>query len=150
MTLDDYKAFVKEYKETDSISRRDEIEHKLYVELIALTKSLEDLYNKYGTSFIDDDEWRDDRGGYTLSKFYEDQAYLQYYDSWSYGGECVVGIVIPTKFFNIEERNKKEEELKERYIKRLKQRITDIDSDIEKLQKDKEEIISKLETYGHV
>jgi hypothetical protein len=145
MTFNDYQSLVKEYYKTDSVSRRDEIEQKLYVELIALTKCLEELYNKYEMSFVDDSEWMPDRGGYSLSEFSENKAYLRYYDRWSYGGECDVSIVIPTKFFDVEERKKKEERLKTDYNKRLKNDVKDIDAQIERLKTKKENILAKLQ-----
>ncbi len=150
MTLEEYKKLAHKYKTTDSISKKKKLKSELLTTLIALTKQLEHLYNTYGDSFIDDDEWRETRGGYELDYANDDEAEITYSDSWAYGGECDISIHIPTKFFNIEERNKKEEELKQNHIKRLKESLTDIDAEIEKLQKDKEDIISKLETYERV
>lgn len=148
MTLEEYKKLVHKYKTTDSISKKKKLESELLTTLIALTKQLESLYRKYGDSFIDDSDWRETRGSYKLDYVNDDEAVITYGDSWAYGGYCDISITIPTEFFNIEERNKKEEELKQYHIKRLKESLTNIDSNIEKLQKEKEDIISKLKAYG--
>jgi len=147
MTFNEYKALVEEHYKTDSVSRKNEIENKLFTALIALAKHLEKLYRKYGLSFINDSNWRDDRGYYEIMEFYDDEAYLNYSDRWQYGGRCDIGITIDAKYFDVEERNKKEQELKLDYISRLKTRFDVIDDRIKALYKEKSEIAEKLAKY---
>ena len=147
MTFEDYKALVKEYYATDSISRREEIENKLFSALVALIKQLQCLYATYDVKFIADSDWRRDRGGYEIMELDDDTAYLNYSDHWAYGGSCDIGITVPAKFFDVAERKKKEEELKAHYIMQLKNRLPNIDARIESLNKEKENILAKLATF---
>ena len=66
MTYEEYRKLVEEYDSTDSVSRRDEIEDKVHEISVALARKLEEMYNKFGESFIKDDDYRSDRGGLTI------------------------------------------------------------------------------------
>ena len=145
MTLDEYKKLAEEYKTTDSISKKRELKSKILNALVSLAKHLEHLYNKYGSSFINDSEWIEDKGGYELSEVGDEgNAYIRYVDHWGYGGECDVGIVIPLKYFDANERRKLEEELKIKHIDILKKAIINIDKEINKLENDKISLLDKL------
>ena len=144
MTYNEYKALVEEYYETDSVLRKNEIGDKLFTALVALTKRLEKLYNKYGTHFIDDSEWRSELGRYKLTEVASEIAVLHYYNHWRYGGECNINILIPTKFFDVAVRNEKEKKLKQDYISRLKVYIENNDKLINDLKRDKSILVEKL------
>ena len=142
MSYDEYKELVREYWETDSIKRRDEIFDKLYDVSVTLCEHTEKIYNTYGQAFVKDDDYSMDRGGYSLERFDEDKAHLVYSDHWSYGGECCIGISVPMKYLDVDERMKLKDELKAKRVAALKSAYQ---SNLDRIECIKTENLSILE-----
>lgn len=150
MTYNEYKALAEEYRTTDSISRKDELEEQLLTVASDLFKQIEKLHRKYGTSTITSDEWREDRGGYDISTtwdypFDEHNAYIVYSDSWAYGGSCRIPLCVKMSLLDSEERAKLEVNLRDGRIKDLTAKQKRIDKQIEQLKLEREVVTQKLE-----
>ena len=150
MTYSEYKALVKEYGETDSIKRRDEIKELIREESISLCEILEGLYNIYGSQFVCDGEYQIGKGGYSLEEFNTTTAYIAYSDHWQYGGECIIGIEVPMKYLDEDERLKLQEELKRKHIDSLKKTYKMNLDHIESIKKKNEEILDSLIKLGSI
>lgn len=144
MTYNEYKQLVHQYKSSDSVKERKEIESKIYDAAVALMRRLEAVHCKYGSSFIDDSEYRDDRGGISLEDFGEQNVYLHYSDRWSYGGECDFGIAVPMRFLDECEYSKLENELKDKHIAHLKCEIESCTNQIKNLRQKAEKMEQEL------
>lgn len=144
MTYTEYKELVKEYTSSDSVSRREEIEEEVYKASVALAKRLEAMYNRFGATFINDDEYRSDRGGFSFNDFDEHRVLLTYSDHWQYGGECSFGVSVPMKMLDVENRIAERRSLREKQIATLKKEYDDNNSQIEELTKDNKTIIVRI------
>ena len=80
MTYNEYKQLVHQYKSSDSVKERKEIESKFYDAAVTLMRRLEAVHRKYGTCFVENSDYRDDRGGISLEDFGEQNVYLHYSD----------------------------------------------------------------------
>ena len=147
MNYAEYQNIVKEYEESDSVRRREEIEEQVYDASTDLLTVLNRLYAKYGKDFVDDDEYREDRGWLSLSERNEFDAhsvYLHYSDRWSYGGECDFGIEVPMKYLDKEALSELEEQLSEGRVKSIRHSIQEKKQTIERLKKEVEELEEQL------
>ena len=149
MKYDEYKKLVEEYDSTDSISRREEIEDKVFDISVALVKGLERMYNSFGGSFIDDDEYRSDRGGFSLREFGCDRVLLIYSDRWQYGGECSFGVSVPMNMLDVENRLAKMRSLRDSQIEKLKRKHYENELIIGRLAKENDEITQKIAQLEH-
>ena len=131
MTFKEYQKLVKEHGETDSIKCREAIESKVFNTACKLVVKLNRLYAKYGQAFIEDDDYREDRGGFSLDMVGSDSVMLIYYDSWQYGGECEFGVTVQMKYLDEPELVKLEEELKAKRIKALEASVKHLEESLE-------------------
>ena len=144
MTHNEYKSLVKEYNETDSVSRREEIRDRVYKTAVALAKQLEGMYNRFGATFINDDEYRSDRGWFSLLEFDEYKAHLRYADRWQYGGECCFGIAVPMKMLDVENRLAERHSLRDKYIVQLKEKHDRNNRQIEHLKEENKNLLTRI------
>ena len=144
MTHRDYLNLVKEYNATNSISRRKEIADEVSKTSIALAKELEAMYNRFGTTFVNDDEYRADRGGFSLIEFDADEAHLRYSDRWQYGGECCFGVAVPMRMLDVENRLAEIRSLREEQIVSLRKEYEDNNSQIEQLTEDNKTLLERI------
>lgn len=112
MTYKEYLETLEKYNTTDSIREKKELGDKIETAADALLHMLVKLYATYGKEFVDDSDYRTDRGWISLEDCGEKDVYLRYQDRWQYGGECDIGIRVPMKYLDVEERNNLENELK--------------------------------------
>lgn len=143
MTSEDYKQLYQKYKTTDSVSEKDQLKEKIIVAAIALVKWMGETYTNmgYADEFIDDDDYRTDRGGWSVDYFDEDEIQFTYSDSWRYGGYCELGKTINPKYFDVENRNALVKKLKEKQIKDIETKIKNLTADIAY----KQNLITELE-----
>jgi hypothetical protein len=146
-TFDDYKALVKEYVETDSVSRRESIEDAVYDKAKELLHKLRVLYAKYGKDYVNDSDYREDRGCLSLIEFNEYKVYMNYSDRWAYGGECDIGIEVQMKYLDNDKMTVLEKELREEHIWAVKKKIQAKKEKIEQLKKEIEEL--EAEYFQH-
>lgn len=144
MTYAEYINLVKEYDSTDSVSRRKEITEEVYKASVALAKQLEAMYNRFGATFINDDEYRPDRGGFSFNDFDEHRVFLTYSDHWKYGGECSFGVSVPMKMLDVENRIAERRSLREKQIDTLKKEYDANNRQIEELTNDNKTIIVRI------
>ena len=144
MTYDEYKNLVKEYEETDSVSRREEIEDKVFEVGVTLARKLEELYNRFGESFIQDDDYRSDRGGFSVEDFDSRRVLLIYSDHWKYGGECRFGVSVPMNMLDVENRLAKMRSLRDRQIEKLKREHRGNEEHMKNLSELNERILDKI------
>lgn len=149
MTYDEYKKLVEEYDSTDSVSRREEIEEKVFEISVALAKKLEGMYNKFGESFIKDDDYRSDRGGFSVEDFDKIRVFLVYSDHWQYGGECSFGVSVPMNMLDVENRLAKMRSLRDKQIENLQKEHYVNELHIGSLKKKNEEILAKIAQFEH-
>ncbi len=148
MRFEDYRELEKEVRTTDSIKRREELEKKIYEVAYALFRDLEPLYEKYGKKFVDDEDYRNDRGTLTLDEVDGDDVWLHYYDHWSHGGECSFGIRVKMKLLDQGPREELEKALAQKRLEKLKKELESSKQQIKFLEKRIETIepeIQKLE-----
>ena len=143
-TFDEYKALVREYKKCDSLSRRKAIENAVFSRAKELLHELTALYAKYGRDYVNDSDYREDRGGLSLVGIDEDEVWMNYYDHWAYGGECDFDIEVKMKYLDIDETAALEKELYERQVLDIKRLIQEKKAAIEKLKKEVEELETEL------
>lgn len=149
MTYDEYKKLVEEYDSTDSVSRRGEIEEKVFEVSVALARKLEGMYNKFGESFIKDDDYRSDSGGFSIEDFDKIRVYLIYSDHWKYGGECRFGVSVPMNMLDVENRIAKMRSLRDKQIENLQKEHYGNELHIGSLKKKNEEILEKIAQLEH-
>lgn len=144
MTYGEYRKLVKEYDSTDSVSRREEIEDKVYDVGVALARKLEELYNRFGEYFIKDDDYRSDRGGFSVEDFDSRRVLLIYSDHWKYGGECRFGVSVPMNMLDVENRNAKIRSLRDGQIEKLKKEHRGNEEHMKNLSELNERILDKI------
>ena len=144
MTYEEYRKLVEEYDSTDSVSRRDEIEDKVHEISVALARKLEEMYNKFGESFIKDDDYRSDRGGFSIEDFDGRRVLLIYSDHWKYGGECRFGVSVPMNMLDVENRLAKMRSLRDRQIEKLKREHRGNEEHMKNLSELNERILDKI------
>lgn len=144
MTYAEYINLVKEYDSTDSVSRRKEITEEVYKASVALAKQLEAMYNRFGTTFINDDEYRSDRGGFSFNDFDKHRVLLTYSDHWKYGGECSFGVSVPMKMLDVENRIAERRIIRNNYIARLKKEHDENTHQIEYLTEENKNLLNRI------
>ena len=144
MTYTEYKELVKEYNSTDSVSRREKIKEEVYKTSVALAKQLEGMYNRFGATFINDDEYRSDRGGFSLVEFSGANVHLRYSDHWQYGGECCFGITVPMKMLDVANRIAERHSLRDKYIVQLKDEHDRNNRQIEHLKEENKNLLNRI------
>ena len=144
MNYEEYLETLKKYNETDSIKEKEELENRINIVAEELLGVLIKLYAKYGKEFVEDSDYRDDRGYLSLESCGANYVDLHYSDRWSYGGECDFGIRVPMKYLDFEERNKLESAFKGQSVKDLAQKIDAKKKQIVLLQKEIEDLEKEL------
>ena len=131
MTFEEYKALVKEQRETDSIKRSDEIKRLIFDEAKKLLHKLTALHWKYGKDYIDDSDYQEDKGWFSMTRFDSGNVGLVYSDRWQYGGECDIGIGVPMKYLDEDHMKQLEDELIADRVKALRAEIARAHGEIE-------------------
>ena len=108
MTYEEYQKLYDEWKTTDSIKRKGEIEGQIYQVAYDLAKKMIEVYDKWGKKFVQDPDFSNERGCYSLNTDELDfdgkeRVWLRYEDSWGYGGHCDFGIDVYMKY--LDEKN---------------------------------------------
>lgn len=148
MNYEEYLETLKKYKETDSIKEKEELEDLICTAAEGLLDTLVKLYAKYGKEFVEDSDYRDDRGYLSLESCGADYVDFHYSDRWSYGGECDFGIRVPMKYLDFDERNRLESTFKGKYAKDLVRKIDAKKKQIALLQKEIEDLEKELGKKG--
>ena len=151
MTYAEYQNLYDEWKKCDSIKRRGEIEDVIREAALALLDRLNAVYAKYGSDFVEDDDYRIDRGFTGLVKRelpYDGKTtvHLHYSDRWKYGGECDIGISIPMKYLDDANMVELEADLRAKKIAEIERDIVDIAAEVDNLGKRKSELLKAWET----
>jgi len=146
MTYDEYKALYKEWRETDSKSRCEEIEDTIESVAIDLLRKLVSEYAMRGKRFVDDSDYRSDRGSLCIDV--EEllwnggtSVYLTYTDRWQYGGKCRIGIRVPMKYLDEKAFTELDKKLKKEQLETLEREVEKDKKTVERLK----EIILKSE-----
>lgn len=138
MTYEEYKNIHKEWVETDSINRKKEIEEAIFNTAYDLFRKLHEVYKKRGKKFVQDDEYSDVRGYYTLDTedldWDGDNVHLRYEDSWAYGGYCDITITVPMKYLDEGKLAELDRQLLEERIEELRKKIDDANAGIRRLE----------------
>ena len=144
MTYEEYLKVYEEWEKTDSIKRKEELEEQIYDAALGLMKRLIDLYAKYGKRYVQDDDYRDDRGCISLDKEeleYGDggtkRVWLRYTDHWAYGGECDFGIDVYMKYLDEKNIQELEDQLMDERIELLRKKIDEANAGIRILEENK-------------
>ena len=143
-TFAEYRALVKEYEESDSKSRREFIENAIYDKAKTLLHKLRTLYARYGKDYVEDSDYREDRGCLSLTDFGENNVYINYSDHWAYGGECDIGIEVQMKYLDSDETAALEKELRAEHMSYVKKSIQEKRTAIENLKKEVVALEAKL------
>lgn len=149
-TFAEYRMFVKEYKESDSASRKEAIEYSVFAKARALLHKLKVLYVKYGREIVEDSDYQEDRGWLSLAEFDEDTVWLHYSDRWAYGGECDIGIEVPMMYLDGDEMEVLEKGLREEHTERVKKQIQEKRDAIEELKKEVEKLEVEVNEDNHI
>lgn len=104
MTYQEYLDVLKRYDGTDSIREKKELGDRILEAAEALLHVLVAIYASQGKDFVDDPDYRTDRGWTSLEDCDKDNVYLHYSDRWAYGGECDIGIAVPMKYLDADAR----------------------------------------------
>jgi len=142
MTYEEYLKVYDEWEKTDSIKRKEELEEQIYYAARGLMKRLIDLYSKWGKKYVQDDDYRDDRGSISLNTEElgysgKERVWLRYYDHWKYGGECDFGIDVHMKYLDEKNIQELEDRLMDERIELLKKKIDEAESGIRILEENK-------------
>ena len=142
MTYEEYQKIYEEWEKTDSIKRKEELEEQIYDAALGLMKKMIGIYAKYGKRFVQDDDYRDDRGCISLNV--EELGYggkkrvwLRYTDHWAYGGECDFGIDVSMKYLDEKSLQELEDQLLEDRIELLRKKIDEANAGIRVLEESK-------------
>ena len=144
MTYTEYKELVKEYNSTDSVSRREKIKEEVYKTSVALAKQLEGMYNRFGATFIDDDEYSSDRGCFSLIRFDGEIVTLNYSDTWKYGGDCSFGVSVPMRMLDVGARSDEQHRLFEEQIARLEKEFEENSQTMVSLRVQNRKIVAEI------
>lgn len=151
-TFDDYKALVKEFKESDSVSRRWAIKDAIYNKARVVRHEIIALYAKYGKNYVYASEFQESCGELSLCEFDESTVVLHYEDHWAYGGECDIIITVQMKYLDSDEMEALEKELREEHAARVKELIQVKRHAFEQLEAEIEELeteVEELERNNH-
>ena len=142
MTYEEYLKLYDEWKSTDSINRKGEIEGEIYKAAYGLAKKLIGIYDKWGKKFVQDPYFSNERGCYSLDKEeleYDgnERVWLRYTDTWAYGGECDFGIDVHMKYLDEKNIQELEDKLLEERIELLRKKIDESNAGIRILEENK-------------
>ena len=144
MTFEEYQNLYKEWKETDSINRREEIDELFADAASVLLNKLDATYEKYGKNFVDDSDYQPPKGGLRMVRFNEVEVVFRYVDKWAYGGSCDIAITVPMRYLDEEEFMNLENNLRMEYITTLKREFKNNESQIEWLKNENTAIQAKI------
>ena len=149
MTYEEYKNLYEEWKTTDSKSRTEEIEETIADVACGLLHRLVELYAKRGREYVEDSDYRTDRGGTSLDVEQlgwdgDTTVHLNYYDHWQYGGECDIGISVKMKYLDEDEFNKLDEELRKKQLETLEKNLQSKKDEIVHITEKIREIETKI------
>ena len=151
MTYEEYQKIYEEWEKTDSIKRKEELEEQIYDAALGLMKRLIGLYAKYGKKYVQDDDYRDDRGCISLDKEelkYGDggtkRIWLRYTDHWKYGGECDFGIDVYMRYLDEKKIQELEDQLIDERIELLKKKIDEANAGIRVLEESQTKYCKEL------
>lgn len=144
MTHEEWKKLVNEYRGTDSIKRRDELKRKAWDVSCGLCQALEKLHNKWGVDFVDDSDYIIGKGHYSLKNFDENTAHIVYSDHWAHGGYCDIGISVPMKYLDFENRKRKNAELRKKMITQLQNQYHRNELEIGRMKKECADIVENV------
>ena len=142
MTYEEYQKLYEEWKSTDSIKRKGEIEEQIYQVAYDLAKKMIGIYDKWGKKFVQDPDFSTERGCYSLDKEELDydgkeRVWLRYTDTWAYGGECDFGIDVHMKFLDEKNVQELEDQFLEDRIALLRKKIDESNAGIRILEESK-------------
>jgi len=146
-TFAEYKELVREYEKSDSLSGRKSIEHAVYIKARDLLHELIALYAKYDRDYIDDSDFREDRGHLFMTEFNENEVWMNYYDHWAYGGECDIGIEVKMKYLDNDKMATLEKELRIDHVSHVKKLIKENKAAIENLKKEVKKLEAEVEKF---
>ena len=142
MTYEEYLKLYDEWKSTDSIKRKDEIEDIIHETAYDLLQKLNKVYANWGRKFVQESDYRDDRGYCELNTEeleYDGNSHvwLKYTDSWAYGGYCEFEIAVPMKYLDEKNIQELEDQLLEDRIELLRKKIDESNAGIRILEESK-------------
>ena len=142
MTYEEYQKLYEEWKTTDSIKRKSEIEEQIYQVAYDLAKKLIGIYDKWGKKFVQDPDFSSERGCYSLNTDELDfdgkeRVWLKYEDSWGYGGHCDFGIDVWMKYLDEKNVQELEDQFLEDRIELLRKKIDESNAGIRILEESK-------------
>ena len=142
MTYEEYLKVYEEWKSTDSIKRKGELEKNIFDAAHDLMKRLIDLYAKWDKKYVQESDFRDDSGCYSLDTEELDfdgkeRVWLRYEDSWAYGGHCDFGIDVHMKYLDEKNLQELEDQLMDERIELLRKKIDEANAGIRILEETK-------------
>ena len=142
MTYEEYQKIYEEWKSTDSIKRKGEIEEQIYKLAYDLAKKLIDIYAKWDKKYVKESDFRNDRGCISLNTEELDfdgkeRVWLRYEDSWGYGGHCDFGIDVYMKYLDEKNIQELEDQLMDERIELLRKKIDESNAGIRILEETK-------------
>ena len=142
MTYEEYQKLYEEWKTTDSIKRKEEIEGQIYQVAYDLAKKMIGIYDKWGKKFVQDPDFSTERGCYSLNTDELDfdgkeRVWLRYEDSWGYGGHCDFGIDVYMKYLDEKNVQELEDQFLEDRIELLRKKIDESNAGIRILEESK-------------
>ena len=142
MTYEEYLKVYEEWKSTDSIKRKGELEKNIFDAAHDLMKRLIDLYANWDKKYVQESDFRDDSGCYSLDTEELDfdgkeRVWLRYEDSWAYGGHCDFGIDVHMKYLDEKNLQELEDQLMDERIELLRKKIDEANAGIRILEETK-------------
>jgi len=136
-TLSEYRMLVKEFKESDSVSKRESIKDAVYNKARVVLHELRALYAKYDRDYVANSDFQDlDR--LFLGEFNESKVWLRPFNYWGWND-----IEVQMKYLDDGEMEALEKELCEKRTMRVKRLIQEKKDAIERLKKEIEELEAK-------
>jgi len=140
-TFAEYRTLVKEYKESDSVSRREAIKGAVYDKAKALLKQVISLHAKYGRDFVENSAFLEGGcGELSLTGFDESKVLLRYSDYCAYNGDYHFEIKVQMKYLDNDEMVALEKELHEKHMSEIKRLIQEKKEAIEQLKREVKEL----------
>lgn len=142
MTYEEYQKLYDEWKSTDSIKRKEELEKNIFEAARDLVKKLIDLYAKWDKKYVQESDFSNERGHYSLNTEELDydgkeRVWLRYEDSWAYGGYCDFGIDVHMKYLDEKNIQELEDQLMDERIELLRKKIDEANAGIRILEETK-------------
>ena len=142
MTYEEYLKVYDEWEKTDSIKRKEELEKNIFDAAHDLAKKLIDLYDKWDKKYVQESDFSNERGCYSLNTEEldydgKDRVWLRYEDSWAYGGHCDFGIDVHMKYLDEKNIQELEDQLMDERIELLRKKIDAANAGIRILEETK-------------